>query len=99
MGGSATVDGGSGMLRALGARFLNCAGAELTDLPAGLAALHTIDLSGLDGRLRGVNVTVLCDVDNPLLGKRGQRMYSVLRTEHPRHRCSSWMACWPTTPK
>ncbi|MGV3762358.1 glycerate kinase [Parapedobacter sp.] len=71
MGGSATVDGGSGMLRALGARFLDRAGKEITDLPAGLEALHTIDLSGLDGRLREVRVIVLCDVDNPLLGQNG----------------------------
>lgn len=71
MGGSATVDGGSGMLRALGVRFLDLAGEEITVLPAGLEALHTIDLSGLDGRLQGVEVTVLCDVDNPLLGENG----------------------------
>lgn len=71
MGGSATVDGGSGMLRALGARFLDGAGNELTDLPAGLGALRTIDLSGLDGRLRAARLTVLCDVDNPLLGDTG----------------------------
>lgn len=71
MGGSATVDGGSGMLRALGARFLDGAGNEITDLPAGLEALRTIDLSGLDGRLGAARLTVLCDVDNPLLGDTG----------------------------
>lgn len=71
MGGSATVDGGSGMLRALGVRFLDRTGKEITTLPAGLGALHTIDLSGLDGRLQQVKVTVLCDVDNPLLGETG----------------------------
>lgn len=71
MGGSATVDGGSGMIRALGARFLDGAGKEITDLPADLEALHAIDLSGLDGRLQDVEVTVLCDVDNPLLGEIG----------------------------
>ncbi|MEC3879352.1 glycerate kinase [Parapedobacter sp. 10938] len=71
MGGSATVDGGSGMLRALGARFLDGAGEEITDLPFGLEALHTIDLSGLDRRLQEVPVTVLCDVANPLLGPHG----------------------------
>lgn len=71
MGGSATVDGGSGILRALGVRFLDGAGKEITDLPAGLEALHTIDLSGLHARLKQVEVTVLCDVDNPLLGHDG----------------------------
>ncbi len=71
MGGSATVDGGSGMLRALGARFIDGAGEEIIDLPAGLEALRTIDLSGLDERLRRVRITVLCDVGNPLLGQNG----------------------------
>lgn len=71
MGGSATVDGGSGILRALGARFLDGTGREIADLPAGLEALHTIDLSGLDGRLRAARLTILCDVDNPLLGEQG----------------------------
>lgn len=71
MGGSATVDGGSGMIRALGARFLDSAGKEITDLPVGLEGLHAIDLSGLDKRLQDVKVTVLCDVDNPLLGETG----------------------------
>lgn len=71
MGGSATVDGGSGMLRALGVRFLDNNGREITDLPIGLEALHTIDLSSLDRRLQQVEVTVLCDVDNPLLGEAG----------------------------
>ncbi|HWK99512.1 MAG TPA: glycerate kinase, partial [Parapedobacter sp.] len=71
MGGSATVDGGSGMLRALGVRFLDGEGKEIKDLPVGLETLHTIDLSGLDKRLQQVEVTVLCDVDNPLLGEAG----------------------------
>lgn len=71
MGGSATVDGGSGMVQALGARFLDSAGKEIADLPVGLDGLHAIDLSGLDKRLQDVKVTVLCDVDNPLLGETG----------------------------
>lgn len=71
MGGSATVDGGSGMLRALGARFLDGEGNEITALPVGLAALRSIDLSGLDRRLQEVELTVLCDVENPLIGETG----------------------------
>lgn len=71
MGGSATVDGGVGILRALGAGFLDADGRELTDLPAALIDLATIDLSGLDSRLGQVELTVLCDVDNPLLGPQG----------------------------
>lgn len=71
MGGSATVDGGTGILAALGVRFLDSNGRELTDLPAALANLAAIDLEGLDPRLKNVELSVLCDVDNPLLGPQG----------------------------
>jgi glycerate 2-kinase len=71
MGGSATVDGGTGILSALGARFLDANGQEITDLPIGLADLASIDLKGLDPKLKTVELTVLCDVDNPLLGPEG----------------------------
>jgi glycerate kinase len=71
MGGSATVDGATGMLRALGIRFLNESGIELTGLPASLTGLATIDVSGLDPRIKDTEVIVLCDVDNLLLGKNG----------------------------
>lgn len=71
MGGSATVDGGTGILSALGVRFLDSNGRELTDLPAGLISLQTISLAGLDTRLKNVEISVLCDVDNPLLGPQG----------------------------
>lgn len=72
IGGSATNDGGRGMAEALGARFLDSDGKLLAE-PGG-AALHdlsAIDLSGLDGRLPGVEFIVACDVDNPLTGPRG----------------------------
>ncbi|HEY4196217.1 MAG TPA: glycerate kinase [Mucilaginibacter sp.] len=71
MGGSATVDGGTGILKALGARFLNAAGHELTNMPASLADLDQVDTSGMDKRLSACEVIVLCDVDNMLLGPRG----------------------------
>lgn len=71
MGGSATVDGGSGMLAALGVRFLDDKGREITDLPVGLQKLDAIDRRGLDKRLRDCRLTVLCDVVNPLLGAHG----------------------------
>jgi len=71
MGGSATVDGGTGILVALGARFVDSDGREITDLPAGLTHLAAIDLKGLDPRLKNVELSVLCDVDNPLLGPQG----------------------------
>jgi glycerate kinase len=71
MGGSATVDGGTGILRALGARFLNSQGQPLDDLPARLPDLDSIDLSGLDPRLGTTELIVLCDVTNPLVGAEG----------------------------
>jgi glycerate kinase len=70
-GGSATNDGGSGMLRALGARFEDAGGQPLPPGGAALAQLARIDLSGLDPRLAGVDFEVACDVDNPLCGPRG----------------------------
>ncbi|NQX53041.1 glycerate kinase [Pedobacter panaciterrae] len=71
MGGSATVDGGTGILRALGVRFLAANGNELAILPEDLRDLATIDLSALDERILKCEVIVLCDVDNMLLGNQG----------------------------
>jgi glycerate kinase len=71
IGGSATNDAGAGMARALGARFLAADGSQLADGGAALAALVGIDLSGLDSRLQETEITVACDVDNPLCGPRG----------------------------
>jgi glycerate kinase len=71
IGGSATNDGGAGMAKALGARFLDAAGKELVNGGAALARLARIDLSGLDPRLQEVEIQVACDVDNPLCGPRG----------------------------
>jgi glycerate kinase len=71
LGGSATVDGGAGILSALGIRFLDKNGADLPPTPAGLGDLGSIDTAGLDPRLAGTHITVLCDVDNPLLGPHG----------------------------
>jgi glycerate kinase len=71
LGGSATSDGGSGLLVALGARFLDRTGA---DLPAGggaLAELARVDLGGLSPVLAEVSLTIASDVTNPLLGERG----------------------------
>jgi glycerate kinase len=71
IGGSATTDGGAGALAALGARFLDDAGAELEPAPDALARLASIDLSGLDPRLAAIDLAIACDVDNPLLGPHG----------------------------
>ena len=71
IGGSATNDGGMGTAQALGIRFMGDDGAELPYGGAALARLKQIDLSGLDPRLRNAEITVACDVDNPLCGPRG----------------------------
>ena len=71
MGGSATVDGGSGILKALGIRFLNKYKEELTRLPESLTELDSIDVSQIDKRILNCEVIVLCDVDNLLLGAKG----------------------------
>lgn len=71
LGGSATNDGGAGMLAALGARFLDAADDELQPGGAALARLERIDASALDPRLRDVELVVASDVTNPLCGPRG----------------------------
>ncbi|MGH2455902.1 MAG: glycerate kinase [Candidatus Limnocylindria bacterium] len=71
LGGSATTDGGTGMLAALGARFLDGDGRELAPGGAALARLARIDASGLDPRLGALRLTVASDVTNPLCGPMG----------------------------
>lgn len=71
VGGSATTDGGSGMLSALGARFLDADGEPVPPGGGGLAELATADLSGLDPRLGEVELVLASDVDNPLTGPKG----------------------------
>lgn len=71
LGGSASNDGGAGLLQALGVRFLDASGRELAPGGAALSALDQLDLSALDGRLLRVQVEVAADVDNPLCGPHG----------------------------
>ena len=71
IGGSATVDGGTGMARALGYRFLDADGGELPPGPGSLTRLARIDVSGADERLFQTEIKVACDVTNPLLGLQG----------------------------
>ena len=71
IGGSATVDGGCGILQALGIRFLDKIKNELKGLPENLLLLDSIDISGMDKRVSETEFIVLCDVDNFLLGKQG----------------------------
>ncbi len=70
MGGSATVDGASGMLKALGLRFMH-GHSEIIKLPRGLNELREVVLTDLDSRLKSCQLVVLCDVENPLLGEEG----------------------------
>ncbi|WP_443059115.1 glycerate kinase [Streptomyces sp. NBC_00487] len=71
VGGSATTDGGAGMLAALGARFLDAAGEPVGPGGGGLRDLVTADLTGLDERLASIDFVLASDVDNPLTGPKG----------------------------
>jgi glycerate 2-kinase len=71
LGGSASTDGGAGLLSGLGARLLDGDGRAVAPIPAELGRVTTVDLSGLDPRLPGTEIDVAVDVDAPLLGHRG----------------------------
>ncbi|MCL4107485.1 UNVERIFIED_CONTAM: hypothetical protein GTU68_011480 [Idotea baltica] len=71
LGGSATNDGGAGIVQALGGRLLDDNGQELGRGGAALAELASIDLTGLDSRCADIELIVACDVDNPLCGDNG----------------------------
>jgi glycerate kinase len=84
LGGSATNDGGTGMLTALGAAFLDADGSPLEPGGAALRRLHRIDLSGLDPRLRSARFRVASDVTAPLLGPTGaSRMFGPQKGASP----------------
>lgn len=70
LGGSATVDGGTGAARALGWRFVDACGRDVPEGGAGLEQIAHVLPPAVD-RLAGVDMKILCDVDNPLLGARG----------------------------
>jgi glycerate kinase len=71
LGGSATTDGGVGLARALGARFLDADGRDLATGGSALVDLARVDVTGLDPRLADVELVIACDVDNPLTGPTG----------------------------
>ncbi|MYM95817.1 glycerate kinase [Duganella vulcania] len=71
VGGSATNDGGAGMVQALGGRLLDEAGNELPPGGGALDRLRHIDLSGLDARIKDCVFDIACDVSNPLVGPQG----------------------------
>lgn len=71
LGGSATNDGGCGAASALGVRFLDAAGTEFVPVGGTLDRIVRIDTSEARRLLEGVEITVMCDVENPLHGPRG----------------------------
>lgn len=71
IGGSATNDGGAGMVMALGGRLLDEKGEPIGYGGGELGKLSKIDLSSLDNRLKDCSIVAACDVDNPLCGERG----------------------------
>jgi glycerate 2-kinase len=71
VGGSASTDGGAGMLEALGARLLDADGIAVSPGGVGLTQLSRVDLSTLDRRLASTKIVLASDVDNPLLGPDG----------------------------
>jgi glycerate kinase len=73
IGGSSTNDGGAGMAQALGVRFLDASGRVLDGPAAGgmLDSIARIDTAAMSADLRDITISVACDVDNPLCGRRG----------------------------
>ena len=71
VGGSATNDGGAGMIQALGGRLTDNNGEELPPGGIALSRLASIDISSMDPRMLHADIVVACDVNNPLCGPRG----------------------------
>lgn len=71
IGGSGTNDGGIGMLKSLGVRFLDKHGKEIKNGPIGIRSLDKINMENLDKRLSECKFEIACDVNNPLCGKNG----------------------------
>ncbi len=85
IGGSATNDGGVGMLQALGFRFYDKNANEIHPSNEGLKDLSKIDLSNADPRLKECSFKIACDVDNPLTGKRGSaKVYGPQKGANPK---------------
>lgn len=71
LGGSATNDGGCGAAAACGVRFLNEAGEAFVPVGGTLKSVAAVDLSGMDGAVRALDIVTMCDIDNPLCGPTG----------------------------
>ena len=85
IGGSATNDGGVGMLSALGFKFYDKNNNNIHPSNEGLGSLSAIDLSQADPRLKEATFKIACDVDNPLTGKRGAAIvYGPQKGANPR---------------
>lgn len=85
IGGSATNDGGTGMARALGVRFLDRQGREIRQGGGFLKSLHRIDMTGILPVTGRATFEVACDVDNPLVGPKGAaRVYAPQKGASPR---------------
>ncbi|WP_227997600.1 glycerate kinase [Nocardia australiensis] len=84
LGGSASTDGGAGMLRALGARILDQDGREISTGGGALAHARTFERAGLHPGIATAEFTLACDVDNPLLGPVGAvAVYAPQKGAHP----------------
>jgi glycerate kinase len=84
IGGSASTDGGLGLVQALGARVRDASGAEVGPGGAGAATAVTLDLTGLHPGLAAARIEVACDVDNPLTGPEGAAaVYGPQKGAHP----------------
>ncbi len=83
VGGSATVDCGTGAASALGVRFLDGRGRQLPPGGAALARLAAIDVSALDPRVRQADITVACDVEMPVCGPRGAWTFAAQKGATP----------------
>lgn len=97
LGGSATNDGGAGMLQALGARVVDDRGCDIAPGLAGLERVASVDLAPALQALDGARIVVLSDVENPLVGRRGALAVFGGQKGLPTgdaealSRCDSWM--------
>jgi glycerate kinase len=97
IGGSASTDGGLGLVQALGARVRDASGAEVGPGGAGAATAAALDLSGLHPGLAAADIEVACDVDNPLTGPEGAAdVYGPQKGADPDHvrRLDAALAHW-----
>ncbi len=71
LGGSCTNDGGVGAMTALGVRFIDETGSNFIPVGETLGKIASIDVSGLNPALKGIEIITMCDIDNPLCGSQG----------------------------